>query len=362
MKRILVTGAGGAPSTNFVRSLRESEEPFHIVGVDANKYFLCRAETDEKYLIPHPNETLYIDILNDIIKETKVEFIYMQPDEEIFTISANRDKVNANTFLPAHKTIQICQNKFYSYQKWKEAGQKVPETIKINKANDLRKAFHILGKPIWIRAIFSPGGGKGSLKVKDFLIAKAWIDFWQGWGNFIAAEYIDGETVTWMSLWKDGKLIVAQGRKRLYWELSSRAPSGVTGITGAGITISEPLVDKIAQQAIYAIDKKPNGIFSVDMIYNDSVPVPTEINIGRFFTTHYFFTKAGLNMPYIFVKLAYHEKLPKIKWKINPLPPGLCWIRGMDFLPTLTHINILNKSEESLKERIKELQVNLIKC
>ena len=66
------------------------------------------------------------------------------------------------------------------------------------------------------------------------------------------------------------------------------------------------------------------------------VPNPTEINISRFFTTVYFFTKAGLNLPEIFKNIALYGEFPHLKKKINPLPNGLIWIRGMDREPVLT--------------------------
>ena len=52
MKRILITGAGGSPSTNFVRSLRLAPEPFDLVGTDADEFLLMRAETDSRHLVP----------------------------------------------------------------------------------------------------------------------------------------------------------------------------------------------------------------------------------------------------------------------------------------------------------------------
>ena len=357
MKRILITGAGGTPATNFVRSLRDAPEPFYLIGVDADRYCLCRAETNERFLVPCADDKRYLDVLINIIEETKAEFIHAQPDKEVFAISKNRNKLPILIFLPDHRTVEICQSKLESYKMWSKAGLKVPETIKINDEEDLKKAFSVLGKLLWIRAIFSPGAGRGSLKVDKYHIAKVWIDFCNGWGNFIASRCLSSQTVTWMSIWKDGELIVAQGRKRLYWELANRAPSGVTGITGTGVTIADPLVDKIAQDAILAIDKKPNGIFSVDMTYDqDSLPNPTEINIGRFFTTHYFFTKAGLNMPYIYTRLAYCEKPPNILKKINPLPSGLCWIRGVDFVPILTTLNLIEQYEEEFKLRLSKIK------
>jgi carbamoyl-phosphate synthase large subunit len=66
------------------------------------------------------------------------------------------------------------------------------------------------------------------------------------------------------------------------------------------------------------------------------VPNPTEINISRFFTTVYFFTKAGLNMPEIFKDIELYKKFPTLNRKINPLPDGLVWIRSMDREPLLT--------------------------
>jgi Phosphoribosylaminoimidazole carboxylase (NCAIR synthetase) len=258
--------------------------------------------------------------------------------------------------LPDHHTVEVCQDKFASFEYWKKAGLTVPETIRVNDENDLKKAFKQFGAPIWIRAIISPGGGKGSFRAPDLAIAKAWIDYCEGWGNFVAAECLEEGSITWQSIWKDGKLVVAQGRKRLYWEFANRAPSGVTGITGTGVTVSDPVVDDLAQKAIFAIDKKPNGIFSVDFTFDKKgIPNPTEINIGRFFTTHFFFTQAGLNMPYIFVKAAFDEKIPELSKKINPLREGLAWVRGMDFHPILTDMQKIQDSEDDYKRRLAQL-------
>ena len=356
MKRILITGAGGTPSANFVRSLRASSESFYLIGVDCNEYYLQRAETNEKYLVPYADDKDYIPILKEVIQETKPDLLYSQPDQEIYVISKIRselwDEYGVRVFLPEHETIKLCQDKFASYLKWMEAGLRVPETVKINNEDDLRAAFDKFGSPVWVRAIFSPGGGKGSFRAENYKVAKAWMDFCEGWGNFTAAKCLRPNSTTWMSIWKGGELIVAQGRKRMYWEFANRAPSGVTGITGTGITISDPVVDEVVLKAIIAVDKQPNGIFSVDLTYDEEgVPNPTEINIGRFFTTHYFFTTAGLNMPYLFVKLAFNEDIPHIPKKINPLIPGLAWIRGMDFLPVLTDEKTIRLYKEELEER-----------
>jgi carbamoyl-phosphate synthase large subunit len=151
---------------------------------------------------------------------------------------------------------------------------------------------------------------------------------------------------------EDGELVVSQARKRLYWEFGNRAPSGVTGITGTGVTVTEPALDELALKTVAAIDARPNGVFAVDFTYDKrAVPNPTEINIGRFFTTHLFFTRAGLNFPYCFVKLAFREPLPPIERKFSPLKPGLAWVRGMDFLPVLTDVEAIEAPVREFERR-----------
>jgi len=352
MKRVLITGAGGTPSTNFVRSLRDASEPFHLIGADCSQYALQRAETDERYLVPEADEPDYLDVLRDLIQETGAELVYSQPDPEIHQISLHRDDLGIRTYLPDHRTIEICHDKYESFRRWKDGGLTVPDTILVETERDLERAFQQYGSPIWLRATVSPGGGKGSFRAADLRTARAWLEFCLGWGKFTAAECLRSDSVTWTSLWDRGELVVAQGRKRLYWEFGNRAPSGVTGITGTGVTVSDPVVDDIGLKSVLAIDPKPHGIFAVDLTYdNRGVPNPTEINIGRFFTTHYFFTKAGLNLPHLFVKLAFGEPLPPLPQKINPLPPGLAWIRGMDFLPVLTTVDKIEAAAAELQSR-----------
>ena len=358
MKRILVTGAGGSPSANFIRSLRATDEEYYIVGTDADKYYLQRAEVDAKYLAPFANDPKYIDFLNYIIEKENIEFVHAQNDVEVGFLSENREKINAKTFFPAKETVKILQDKFESFKLWEKAGIKVPKTKLIEgRDTDLGTLLEEMGGSMWIRAI-SGAGGRGSLPVYDVKSAKNWLDFQEkngSWtGNFTVSELLEPETVTWMSLWKDGELIVAQGRKRLYWELAKISPSGVTGATGTGLTYSDAELDDIARRAVLAVDDKPDGLFGVDMAYDkNGVPNPTEINIGRFFTTHEFFTQAGLNMPEMFVKLGYGETVPKIDNNTNPLPDGLVWIRGMDFRPVLSDMKTV---EESVAERDRILQ------
>jgi carbamoyl-phosphate synthase large subunit len=165
--------------------------------------------------------------------------------------------------------------------------------------------------------------------------------------------------VTWQSLWNHGRLIAAQGRRRLYWEYNDRTLSGVTGITGGAMTVNDALLDQIALKAIEAVDTEPHGIFSVDLTYDrEGVPNPTEINIGRFFTTQLFFSQAGFNMPAMLLKMALEgETFAGSDPIINPLPPGLIWLRGMDRSPVLTSSEQIDAYEHELTEALSRMKL-----
>jgi len=339
MAKIQIGGAGGAPSNGFIKSLKESGRHDYLIGTSSSVSDLFLADVDEKYPIPAATDPNYKDSLLRMLGKTRPDFIHLQNDYEVCAVSRIRhlvESMGVKHYLPAAETIENCVNKEKSYQIWNRAGLPVPKTMLLQNPGDLRKAFNLYGETIWIRAI-EGAGGQGALPANNYDFAKIWIDRFHGWGKFSASELLTKDTVTWLSIWHLGDLVVAQTRRRLSWNFGNRTLSGVTGITGVGETYSDDAVNRISQEAIRAIDSKPHGIFAVDMTYDQSgIPNPTEINIGRFFTTHYFFTKAGLNMPKIYCDIALDGDFPVLEKQINPLPDGLIWIRGMDVDPVLT--------------------------
>jgi len=336
MKRILVSEAGGTLTRNFVSSVRTAPEKYYIIGISSNIYELPLSNADENYLVPPARNPKFIPVLNRIIKKTRAEFLHSQHDKVIKVLSRNASNIQTSMFLPNPQTIERCIDKFKSYEAWSAHGVATPKTMLIQTKKDLKRAFDELGSTIWLR-LREGGGGAGSCPARNLNFATLWIDYFNGWGRFTAAEMLSPHSVTWSSIWKNGTLVVAQSRKRLHWLFGNRTLSGVTGVTGVAETVSDPQIDKLAQKAILALDASPNGIFSVDITYDRrGKPKLTEINIGRFFTTIDFFTKAGLNMPYMYLKTAFGEPIPKLNKRINPLPNHLLWIRGMDTAPVLT--------------------------
>jgi carbamoyl-phosphate synthase large subunit len=358
MSRILIGGAGGAPSEGVIQSLLEDEKHEEIIGMGSEPFDLILSSTEKKLCIPYAVTNGYKNKLCKILVDEKIDFLHCQNDVEIFEVSKIRDDIKSlgvSLYLPEHDVVDICVNKFKSYEKWASEGIPVPRNIFINNEQDLKRAFDQLEDNegnVWIRSASIGGGGKGALPTNDFEFAKRWINRYDGWGSFSAAEILTSQTVTWLSIWYEGELVVAQTRKRIGgWIHGSRTLSGVTGVTKVGITLSDENINSTATSAILSIDKKPNGIYGVDMTYDKKgIPKPTEINIARFFTTILFFTKAGLNMPKIYKDIALYNEFPSLNKKINPLPDGLMWVRGMDTEPILI-------TEEYLRQNLKGFEV-----
>lgn len=356
MKRIIITGAGGSGAISFARALRETDEDIFTIGVDCNKYKLNRAVADERILIPPVEDDGYIDVLKDVIKQFNIDFLHVQTTAETLAISAARNKLRCRTFLPHHETLLTCADKYRCFQIWQNAGIQVPNTIWINNDDDLKKSFDCLGPRIWLRSQ-NGSSGIGSLPTSNIEQARLWIDRFEGWGKFVAAVCLEKRTVTFESIWKNGELVVGQQRERLYWEYSNRVQSGVTGVTGTSLSVDFPEVTEIALKAIRLIEPNPNGLLGVDFTYDkNGVANPTEINAGRFMSTHGFFTSAGINYPLIMVKCVFDEAIPEIAKKINPLPVGLTWIRGMDSHPILKNMTEIDKLENDLASRIASLK------
>ena len=207
MAKILIGGAGGAPSEGVIKSLLLSEKHEEIIGMGSVPSDLVLSAARRKYVVPYANAPEYKDGLLKLLRFEKPDLIHFQNDLEIYHASLIRDDImetGTKLFMPSHEVIDTCVHKWDSWLAFKKAGVTVPENIFINCEDDLRRAFKELGDEdgkIWLRANDLGGGGMGSIPTNDYNMAKAWIDRYKGWGNFIAAEMLSSKTVTWLSIW-----------------------------------------------------------------------------------------------------------------------------------------------------------------
>ena len=210
MKKILIAGAGGAPSEGVINSLLLSKKNEKVIGMGSEATDLVLSSAQKKYAVPYADNPEYLESLLKILEIEKPDLVHFQNDLEIFYASQYRDKIHATgtkTFMPDHEVIDTCVHKYKTYLKLKDYGIKVPKNIMINNEDDLYKAFSELGNvdgKVWLRASSIGGGGKGALPTNDLTFAKGWIERFNGWGDFVAAEILTPDTVTWLSIWHEG--------------------------------------------------------------------------------------------------------------------------------------------------------------
>ena len=359
MKKVLITEAGRATGINVTRCLRMAGEPITVIGLEKDKYSIFNSEADTTLLMPDitRDKEGFIAFLDDVIEREKPDVLYpAKTNEVLWEISHRRERLRTHIFLPDKEKVALFEDKFRTSQLWEKAGLRVPHGMMIHSEDDLRRAFKTIGKRLWFRKI-KGCGGSGSIDTDDFDLAKAWINRFDGWGCFMAAECLTRNTTSWSAIWKNGELVVSQIRKRLYWEFPYLSPSGVTGITGAQVTVRDPQLDEIALKAIKTVDDKPHGIISLDFTYDsDGIPNPTEVQASRFFTSMYFMAKGGLNFPYILLKLALNEDCPVFTTKFSPIEPGLVWIKYIEHEPVLTSLNRIEQNVRQLDQTMENIK------
>lgn len=338
-KKILVTGAGGSAGMNFIQSLRLAPEKIAIIGTDCSKYYAKLSQADKTYVVPTCDSVEYLHALNDIIRNEDIGFLHAQPDPEVKFISDHRDEIPAKVFLPAKLTIDIAQDKYRFNKLMTEKCVSVPITRKVKDPDYLKKYLSLMPGKCWLRASFG-AGSLAALPVTDYDQAYTWIEYWRTkglkWEDFILSEFLPGKEYAFQSIWKDGMLVTSSARQRIEYLFQARMPSGQSSTPTIAKSVHSELVNFHAIRAIKALDENATGIFCVDLKEDKfGVPNVTEINAGRFFTTSLFFSRAGSNMPYYYVKLAYGED-PGDLPEVNAVEKDLYWIRQIDCGQVLT--------------------------
>lgn len=340
MKRILVTGAGGSASYNYIESLRNNseKEKFYIVGADVSKYHIELAQVDKRYIVPPISDKNYLDKINHILKEEKIDFLHIQPDPEVTFFAQHRDKIKTRVLLPDFKIITLCQNKMLFNETLHKASIAVPEAYFLSSENDLEVGLKTLFKhheKVWLRATRG-AGSRAALPVKNIEQAKMWIKYWQemkvlGYGDFMVSEFLPGKEYAFQSFWKDGKLLMSQARERIEYIFGNLTPSGQSSSPSVAVTVHNDEVNQLGYEAIRAIDKNATGIFCIDMKTDKDGKVKViETNAGRFFTTSLFFSMAGMNMPYFYTKMGLGEDIKIPFKKFNNIKAGMYWVRMID--------------------------------
>lgn len=308
-----------------------------MVGTDTSPYHLELAPVEARYIVPRADDPAYLSTLNRLLAAERIDFLHAQPDAEVGFLARHRAEVGARTFLPRTETIELCQDKARFADAVRAAGLPSPEFAHVRSEDELRAATKRIlqrhGKA-WVRAVHG-AGARASLPVTSPEQAVSWLRYWvevKGLApsDFMVTQFLPGREFAFQSLWQDGRLVTSQARERVEYLFGNLVPSGQTSTPSVARTVRRADVNELAIAAIHALDPNATGIFCADLKEDEhGVPLLTEINPGRFFTTSNFFAVAGLNMPYEYVRLGLGESPADLPER-DGLEEGLYWVRMID--------------------------------
>ncbi len=345
--KILVLHSDKSSGLNFVKCLQMAKSRPHeyeIFGTSSNPCRMFLVENDHTIFVDPKTEKDPKAVVEFARKQTGEEFdlVYQAKSaEHMVNFSKHRDSYP--TFLPSHEAIETYEDKYATYKHLSALGFPVPETYLIKGKEDVSQAFKQLGKQnVWVRDIAGQGG-RGSFASNNVKEVIENIEQCNGWGHFTVSEklpidmehswedrlspqMLPGEMLSWVALYNHGELVAAQARKRLYWEHSDLTVSGVTGYTGANMTLSSKELHKLSDSIVRSFDFPPHGVMGIDfLVNNQGEPCLTEIQASRFFTSTYPLAMLGLNLPRLYLGVFQGENVPM--GIVNPCPAGKVYIQ-----------------------------------
>jgi carbamoyl-phosphate synthase large subunit len=189
---VMVTGIGGGGNgEQILKALKMASTPYVIVGGDMNPLSKGLSEVDYPYILPPASSPDYITALLRVCKKHGVQALFHGSEPELKVFNTYREVIeNEGIFLPINPSnvIELCMDKYKTYQWLKDNGFPVPKTIMISSEKELDEVnlWPCVLKP------YVGGGGSNNLfiaqnRMELLNIGKYLLD---NLGPFIVQEYV----------------------------------------------------------------------------------------------------------------------------------------------------------------------------
>lgn len=129
--KVFVTGIGCCGTgEGLVKTLKLVKGKYVIVGSDTNPLSAMTFRVDKGYTVPRATDPRYIDAVNKICREEKVQVLLPGSDAEMEVIANNAEKIDQAVFVLAHpkETVNICHDKWKTYLHLRQHGFACPES------------------------------------------------------------------------------------------------------------------------------------------------------------------------------------------------------------------------------------------
>jgi hypothetical protein len=347
--RVLVTGAGSGLANNVMRSLRAAEPALVVIGTHSDRFLLKKSDADVSYLVPPSHAREHVGALRRVVARERVGLIVPTSDHEVRVISRHRRRLGARVFLPRHRVIELCQDKYRVSVYLRRRGVPAPLTLAVGRGDDLRTLFRRLPTArAWCR-VRRGSGSYGAAPVDGVGQARAWIRLWREMRGvpateFTLCEYLPGRDFGCQSVWDRGRMVLAKTFERLAYFGGGSQPSGVSSVASLARSVAEPAVVDICRAAVSALDPRGSGLYCIDLKADArGMPHVTDVNIGRFSLTTGLYDLIGKHSTAeVYLGLALGR--PVEIAEPYDVAPDHYLIRDVDTTPAIVHTEQLFES------------------
>lgn len=307
-KKILFTSPGRR--FELINFFKEEFAGYELIGADAFKTSPAAYILDRVYEVPLKIDEKYVDEVIEICKKEKPELVIPLLDPELPLFSKNKkrfEEIGVHVWVPEFKTVKLANDKFLTYERFKDSGINLPETWLLkNFLNDNVER-------IYDKLILKPSTGsasKGIYKVTPDEVKGLTESESLNSNSYIVQQYINFEYEVTVDLFGDGKGNVVEycQRKRI----STRG-----GEVEKGITVNIPAVTDAIRKVVSEL--KILGVVNIQVMIENNKVFLGEIN-PRFGGGYPLSHKAGANMIQhlkCFMDKNSYEIIEKVRYKEN---------------------------------------------
>ncbi len=323
---VLITASGGFGVPSYIDCLKNNYEnrKVRIVCSDIKDIPLMQHKSDSFNLLPRGSSKNYIKKLIALCKKEKINVVIPCSDPEVIAISKNLsvlEKFGINCPVEKFSTIKDLLSKTKVYNKLSNHSLSVPKYFEVTNSNDFKKALKNLEypkKPICFKPskLSSTGGSKGfrilrrknSLKkiILDEKPGSLEIDlssslrfFQENKAKFLVMEYLLGVEYSVYILAENGKMLGCVPILRTRIE---------QGFAFEAVVEINRQIENLCKKLVKLFNF--NYLVNVQIKLSNKTPKIIEIN-PRIAGAVSLPVAAGINFPYLAVKQALNERIPK---------------------------------------------------
>jgi predicted ATP-grasp superfamily ATP-dependent carboligase len=336
---VLVTGIGGLVARQIALSLL-LDDRFEVVGCDSNPlnaFIYEDSGVRSIHIVPPVSSPDYLDALSGICELENIDFLAPTGETEIAVLASERSSLAPSSSIPHADYVSLFGSKWRTNQALADvAGDPlVPRTVQIETEEDINNAIAQFGVPIWIRASVGQAA-ETAFPAHDFEGGRAWMTLRNGYGSYIASEYLPGRNLAWTALYDNGELLCSTLHERVQYFNTMAAPSGVTGVASVSRTVHDdgpgPMGNRAVRHIQDLVGLPLNGIITADMKEDrNGMARITEINPRPTNTLH--LAEAGCNFATHLVDISMARSITAPQY--NACKPDIYYLRDIDCRPTI---------------------------